>query len=263
MAANRALALDPNSAVAHRTLGWAASISLDWEAAENYVDKADALDPGSKIICRIADAWAHLARSLVTLPSWADHFDNAAYNARAKVAANRALALDPNSAVAHRTLGWAASISLDWEAAENYVDKADALDPGSKIINKPGWLLSKGYLAAAVEAGQKALDVDENNSFLHVIKGLALASQGRWEESLPFLSRSQLLGYGSGYIATLDYYVQEGRVVEWEALAGVVVVANDPAMMPLLPMIFTGIPPGSGCGCPTGRPSANPNPSAI
>ena len=159
--AERAVALRPDSAVAHRTLGWtvykrgrhadatahlAHALSLDPHDSEAHIMRAEALlKQAQRSRLRtgrrtglIAEADRHAAEAVQLEPAAASGYlmHGKACVARsdaggAQMWAQRALALEPDHPVGHQILGLAAQISGDTRAAADHYVNAGKLNPRS------------------------------------------------------------------------------------------------------------------------------------
>ena len=159
--AERAVALRPDSAVAHRTLGWtiykrgrhtdaathlAHAISLDPHDGEAHIMRAEALlkqAQKSRLQTRhrtalVGEADRHAAEAVELEPAAASGYlmHGKACVARsdpagARLWAERALALEPDHPVGHQILGLAAQISGDTRAAADHYLDAGKLNPRS------------------------------------------------------------------------------------------------------------------------------------
>jgi Flp pilus assembly protein TadD len=159
--AERAVALRPDSAIAHRTLGWttykrgrhgeaaghlAHALSLDPHDSEAHIMRAEALlkqAQRSRLRTRrrtelITEADGHAAEAVRLEPAAASGhlMHGKACVARsdpagAEVWARKALALEPDHPVGHQILGLAAQISGDTRAAADHYLDAGKLNPRS------------------------------------------------------------------------------------------------------------------------------------
>jgi tetratricopeptide (TPR) repeat protein len=186
----------------------------DVERGINYLRQSLERDPGYAL------AWAELARGY-TSQGDSGHAPSAEAYGRAREAVGRALALDPNLAIAHGRLSWIqASYDWDWEAARASAQRALELEPGNadalraaaniagtlgqfeeaidltrKAIERdplrPSLYGSLGYLLLAAhregeaeEAFRKALELGPEGGGRHTNLGLSLLHQRRAEEAL-------------------------------------------------------------------------------
>jgi tetratricopeptide (TPR) repeat protein len=159
--AERAVALRPDSAIAHRTLGWtiykrgrhneaiehlAHALSLDPHDSEAHIMRAEALLKlaqrsrllGGRRKALIAEADRHATEAVELEPTAASGYlmHGKACVARSDAAgagawAQKALALEPDHPVGHQLLGLAAQISGDTRAAADHYLDAGKLNPRS------------------------------------------------------------------------------------------------------------------------------------
>ena len=106
---------------------------------------------------------------------------------RAKAAAEKALALDPELAEAHSTLGLIPSrFEWDWGAAEGSYLKALELYPGDPIANQRYgiFLCRMGRHDEAVEAIRRARDLDPLSLTISNAVGVIFHMAGRYDEAI-------------------------------------------------------------------------------
>ncbi|NDP41880.1 MAG: tetratricopeptide repeat protein [Aromatoleum sp.] len=148
------------------------------QAIQSYL-QAIALDPGYAL------AWAGLSRAYGDQAgqhwvSFADGFG------RARAAAERAIAREPELAEAHAALGWVKrAFDWDWKGAEASFQRALELAPGSTLVmNAHANLLGTlGRLDEAIELSRKATALDPLNVPVHRNLALFCLGAGRWEEA--------------------------------------------------------------------------------
>ncbi len=121
-------------------------------------------------------AWAGLADTYVALPFYSDTISTADAIPRARAAAEHALALRPDLAEAHATLGFAFTIyDWRWEAAEREFRRAMELDPGYAIA--PKWysdlLRAMDRPEEALAAAQRAVELDPRSPNIRTIRGIS------------------------------------------------------------------------------------------
>ena len=99
--------------------------------------------------------------------------------------ARRALEIEPNSALAHTTLGQASAAGEDWDAAEASFQRAVELDPNTARAHAG---LADIYFArddfqAAVDAATAALNLNDQLTAAYGIRGLANNALGNQQEA--------------------------------------------------------------------------------
>jgi TolB-like protein/Tfp pilus assembly protein PilF len=148
--------------------------------ARDYFQEAVQRDPGfARAWSGLADAYDHLAGQSA-LPS------DEAYP-RARAAAERALALDPELAEAHASLARAlAWYFWDTEAAERHFRRAIELDPSDAAAHQgyAEYLRNLGRFDEALAEVQRAQELDPLTAYSHVERGIILYFAGRYDEAL-------------------------------------------------------------------------------
>ena len=170
-------------------------------------DQAIALDPN------FAAAHTHRARALRSLADFSTD-PNAVRDlyAAARQAAERAVALAPDSADAHMVLGWHVLVNgyLDFTRAAPEIDRAMALAPGSASVldSYAGFQGIVGHRELSLAAMRHAIRLDPQNSryrehFLH-----ALTMARRFEDVLAAVQDAKALraeGYYAGLFSFQSY----------------------------------------------------------
>jgi TolB-like protein/DNA-binding winged helix-turn-helix (wHTH) protein/tetratricopeptide (TPR) repeat protein len=135
--------------------------------------------------------------------------------AGAKQEFERALALNPNSALAHqwygqyqKALGW-----KDW-AAE--VKRAGELDPLSPMLAGGGWYIEIGQYDRAIDLLSKKIELNPDLPFPHGLIGRAYTRKGMFPEAIRHLRLGVDLSAGAPeYLGSLGYtYGMAGRRAE-------------------------------------------------
>ena len=133
-----------------------------------------------KLDASYALAWGALAVTELLLPSYGlDSFD--ASLPRGESAAQRALALDPNTASAHVAVGIANSIRCRWPEADQAFRRALVLAPGdAEAVNQYAQFLSAvGQLEPSLREIERAQQLDPLSPIIGVIHAGALAALRR------------------------------------------------------------------------------------
>jgi serine/threonine-protein kinase len=148
---------------AHRA--YLRGLNVHWKtpwSVENQLRSLDYANEAIEADSTFASAWALLASTYIGLGNFRVRSPAEVYP-KAEEAALRALALDPNLAWAHGTLGWTKlSYSFDWEGAEREFRRAIALGP-SESVGYHGLnfaLAAQGQFEEAMEAAEEALALD-------------------------------------------------------------------------------------------------------
>ncbi|HEV7242667.1 MAG TPA: tetratricopeptide repeat protein [Thermoanaerobaculia bacterium] len=208
--ARKALALDPNLAEAHASLAYLKFWEeWDWTAAESEFRKAIALNPDYatahqwyaeylRLMGRFDESIAESRKALdldplslvinmeAGLPYYFRHeYDKAGEHFR------RAIALDPNFALAYVELGWAYEDSGDLPAAITTLQKAAQLDNTTPVMTA----LANAYAAAGRKAeAVRILQTLEERAKTSYVSPFLLATVhlglGEKEKSLALLERA-------------------------------------------------------------------------
>ena len=105
---------------------------------------------------------------------------------KAKESVNRALALDPDLAEAHGTLGYQYMLDYDWANSERHMKRALELDQKNLELHR--WngqrLMMLGRYDEAFAAYDRALEIDPNSSPMHFIYGACLVASGKLNEGI-------------------------------------------------------------------------------
>jgi len=133
-----------------------------------------------------APPWDGLARMYMYQADAGQRPTNEGYTL-ARKAANKALALDPDYARAHGSLGWIAlTHDGDLESSARYFSRALALAPGDPFLIGNAAVLSQslGRTAQAIEMTQYQVARDPANPIAHHSLGNLLVIAGRWDEAI-------------------------------------------------------------------------------
>jgi len=149
------------------------------EKAVSYYEQAIKLDPGYAL------AWVGLG---VARSSQADrgYLPTEEGYRKAREAAERALALDPNLAEAHAAMGWIKkNYDWDWAGADASYQRALALEPGNATVVRGAAALAAtlGRFEEAMALDRRAVELDPLSVATHNNLGLAAYRAGRLEEA--------------------------------------------------------------------------------
>ena len=171
------------------TLGraeWKRRTRASLAQAAHYFKQAIALDS------TFARAWAGLADTYALFPYYdvPGHSGDSAY-AWAKLAALRAIALDPNLAEPHASLNQILRYGYwDWTGSELEIRRAIALDPSYATAHQ--WLsehlMDMGRLPEAIAEARTAVQLDPLARSTQNVLGLALHFAGRIDEAIDVFS---------------------------------------------------------------------------
>ena len=148
-----------------------------WTNAIHYFEQALQIDPAYTLAyCGLADTygWAG-GQTLPGREAWAKEMEFA----------RKALALEPNLAEAHLSMGTALYSVLGPYASEKELDRAVELNPNLALAyDQYGWTFSEmGRFDDAIAAEKKALELDPLNTFLNTDLAFFLYWARRYEEA--------------------------------------------------------------------------------
>jgi serine/threonine-protein kinase len=180
-------------------------------AAAALFEQAIARDPG------FAAAHAGLADALALLPVYGSTPSDSALP-RARVEAERAIALDSTLADAHTTLGLVHKSLGEWDRAERVLERALALDPESAAAHQ--WhgeiLVITGRLREAATAMRKAHQLDPLSPVIAAELGYMLTLAG--EPEAGFASGRQAIALApqlwTGHAFLGSSFLFDGRVAD-------------------------------------------------
>ncbi len=160
-------------------------IHFNYQGTEEGFEKAEsAFQAALKLEPEYAPAWDWLGR--VYLIQAGQYRDVHEGNALAHDAVERALALDPNRAAAHATMGWIRIYAdWDWQGADEAMERALALEPGNaeSLIGTADIASLMGRIDVAIELNQRVVELDPLNIYAHVRLGALFQFAGRLEEA--------------------------------------------------------------------------------
>ncbi len=151
---------------------------VGWTNAIHYFEQALQIDPNFALAyCGLADTYGWCGGQ--TMPgreAWA----------KEKELALKALAIDPNLAEAHVSLGVAFFSLLDPRASAKELDCAIQLNPNLALAyDQYGWTFSEmGRFDEAIAAEKKALEFDPLNPFMNTELGFFLYWARRYDEAI-------------------------------------------------------------------------------
>jgi len=166
-----------------------------FEQSNSLYQQSLALDPG------YAPAWEGLASNYCNQAfSGLRPIDEAIKLARE--ATNKALALEPTSALAYSRLSWiASSYDLDMSTAAQHLQHALALDPANAdILTEAGYLARRlGRLDQAIAIGEHQITLDPINPYGHEVMAYSYRFAGRLDDAIATLRT--LLSLSPDYLA--------------------------------------------------------------
>ena len=163
--------------------------------AESLLRQAVTLDP------EFAEAWATLAVTLTVVPNYLS-IPSAVAMPQAKEAAERALALQPDSVEALLALAQVELDRPDLAAAIRLDEQAVAIEPDNALARL--WLaialINGGYLREALPHLEHAAAVEPNSAVILDWYARILASQGQYAKALDLAERALRLGRPQAFV---------------------------------------------------------------
>jgi tetratricopeptide (TPR) repeat protein len=141
---------------------------------------------------RFAVAWAEMAHAYMGLGRFGG-LPIAEGMREARAAAQQALSLDPDQPVGLDTLAWVQrTADWDWRGAQRSFERAMALAPGDPGIRSDAAVLyfNIGRVEEAIALARQAVERDPLNVVAQFYLGAILEINGRFEESLPPLTKA-------------------------------------------------------------------------
>jgi TolB-like protein/Flp pilus assembly protein TadD len=182
------------------------------EMSAVYYDQAKRLDPG------YAQAWAMLGSVRANQAGKAEIPLAEGYReAREDIA--RALALDPNLAIAHAVMGWIQlTYDWDWPASEASLKRALELEPSNPAVIENMAQLDKtlGRFDEAVELLQRAIAIEPLSSDNYYNLSITLTRAGRFEEAAKAANKAIEISpnYAAAHVALAVAYLGQSRLQE-------------------------------------------------
>jgi TolB-like protein/DNA-binding SARP family transcriptional activator/Flp pilus assembly protein TadD len=144
---------------------------------------------------RLAPEWAAAHAKLARAYHWiASNYEELApeFYPKSKMAALRALELDPNEAQAHASLGFVLfNHEWDWEGAERSIQRALALDPNSHQWIYAMFLVAVGRYDEAITHYQRAQERNPLSPILKLQLAYTYSCVGRHDEAIAELEELQ------------------------------------------------------------------------
>lgn len=167
----------------------------DVRTAIEYFEQAVRIDPNYALAyARLANAQTTAALNLSS--------DRGEQYPKAKVAIEKALALDENLAEAHSYLGEImANLEGDFVGAEHEHKRAIELDPNSSVAHRMYAILLTylGRREESIAESNTAIDLDPSSTLNHLIHGRAFLFARRYDEAITELERTAEMDPGFFY----------------------------------------------------------------
>jgi TolB-like protein/class 3 adenylate cyclase/Tfp pilus assembly protein PilF len=155
-----------------------------WTNAIHYFEQALQVDPAYALAyCGLADTYGWAGGQIVAgKEAWAKEME----------LAQKALALDPNLAEAHLSLGVALFSALELDASEKELDRAVELNPNLALAyDQYGWTyMAGGRFDEAIAKEKKALELDPLNILFNTDLGFFLSWARRYDEAIVQLRKT-------------------------------------------------------------------------
>ena len=184
----------------------------DFPIAQAYFERAIALDPGyAEAYAGLADTYQFQANN--------NRIIRDEYYAKAKQMNRRAIQLNPNLAEAHASLGLIAmNYDWDWPASEREFKRALALDPDSTVAHQwyATYLTSQGRFDEAVAQIERARQLDPLSIIINTDAGQILLFARRYKEAEEKLTETVRLDprFALAHIWLGSVYVGQKRYEE-------------------------------------------------
>lgn len=182
------------------------------EKAAAYYEQATSLDP------KYALAWTMLG-SVRSNQAAKGEIPLAEGYRVAKEAVGRALALDPNLAMAHAVMGWIhLTYDWDWPTADASLKRALALEPGNDAVVENNASLDRtlGRFDQAVEGFQRAIAIEPLSADNYYNLSITLNRAGRPEAAATAAQKTLQISpdYAAAHIALAVAYLSQSRPQE-------------------------------------------------
>jgi TolB-like protein/Flp pilus assembly protein TadD len=175
---------------------------LGYQSTAEAFEKSDALyHQVLEIDPRYAPAWVGLAGNFVSkLGSGGVVSNQEGGVAPARELAEKALAIDPDYAPAHSTLGYIANLENDDAGAAKHLERALTLDPTNPDVLRVAshFLSNLGRLEEALALDQAIVRRDPVNTSVLFNLGNGQRFSGRYDEAIASLRTALSLGPGEG-----------------------------------------------------------------
>lgn len=182
----------PTESMAALEAYYAGKYELHQRAPDTMLTAIQHFSNSVKIDPQFGPAWTGLAETWLELPNYIASVDPMRVRMEATAAANRAIALDPESPDAAATFAWHELLySYDWVNAEETFQKALAIDASN--INALHWyshLLSwKGQHGQAIALARQAVQADPLSTLMATNLSYILADARQWDEAFDLGSK--------------------------------------------------------------------------
>lgn len=158
---------------------------LEKRDRESQAKARDLYEQALRLDSTNAASWANLAKCYTLQSTW-DWIDHSTGYLDAESAAQKALQLDPQNAVAFRSLGSVYMYRLKWKESENYFDRALELEPGyADAMRLKGLLFwAIGRYGEAKRLLLKSIDLDPLKPIAYMNLGLVYFHSGQNKQAV-------------------------------------------------------------------------------
>jgi Tfp pilus assembly protein PilF len=158
---------------------------LDKRDRESQSKAMDLYQQALRLDSTNAASWSSLAKCYTLQSTW-DWIDHRTGYLSAEAAANKALQIDPQNAVAFRTLGSVYMYRFKWKESQHYFDRALELEPGyADALRLKGLLFwATGRYGAAKELLLKSIDLDPLKPITYLNLGLVYYHNGEYKQAI-------------------------------------------------------------------------------
>jgi adenylate cyclase len=184
-----------------------------WTSAIESYEQALQIDPAYALAyCGLADTYGWAGGQLMSgKEAWAKEME----------LAQKALALDPNLAEAHLSMGTALFSTLGPHASEKQLDRAVELNPNLPLVyDQYGWTFSEmGQFDKAIAAEKKALELDPLSSLLNTDLAFFLCWARRYDEATTQIRKTLELDPNNGFAHSIRGWCLVWKGTKTEAAA--------------------------------------------
>ena len=167
--------------------------------------------------------YSGLGRTLTLLPYFSNRYSGNQVVETARIAAKKAITLNPNNSEAYIVLGNIAFYKWDWSEADTTLKKALIIDPNnSEVFNILGdHYIITGNLDKALEMESTALELDPLHAVNHHDLGMVYGAIGDWESALKYATSAMDMNLDFGRNESLLFrsYLELGHFEKAEKMA--------------------------------------------
>ncbi len=180
LTADRSVDPEAYEAFLKGTYHWQMLSPENLDMAERYFEQALEKDP-SYAAAYAGLAWVWVARQQMQVSSPSEA------GPKGKAAAERAIALDESSYVAHEALAVISTwVEWDWQVAEREWQRTFELNPNNASAHAyyAHFLSIMGRVGEAVEHAERSIELDPYNPLFHALYGVVLVFDRRYDDAI-------------------------------------------------------------------------------